>query len=511
MVHTLCIIDLMPLNPSSSKPLRGRPQTSDRLIVAILAATGIAVSLTQTLVLPIIGELPTIFDTSPATASWVITITLFTGAISNPVVGRLADMHGKKQLMLISLLPFIIGSATAALAQDIITIIIGRALQGFALGLIPLAISLLHDVLPREKVGSAIALMSSSLGIGGSLGLPLAAAIAQFANWQIMFWTTGAFGVLLFIAIWYLIPQVATQHSNTKFDYFGTLGIIVGLVALLLAISQGTEWGWNSPSIIGLAIFAIAALTLWGWYQLRSPEPLVNLKTAARPVVLLTNIVAILIGFTMYGLNLIFPQIMQLASDTGYGLGQSMLQMGLWLAPIGLGMMLVSNLGARISFLKGPRVTLTISGVVIAAGYAISAIVLATVGNRSPADAADDTSIMITLVLLSLCGGVVGCGIGLAFGSMPTLIMSAVPLGEKASSNGFNNLMRSLGTTSAAAVIGAVLAAMTKDGVPTHTGFLVSLLIGGGSAAVATIIAYFIPAKGGYKQTPVEAGPTPGN
>lgn len=475
------------------------------LIVGILAGTGITVSLAQTLVVPIIGALPDIFNTSAATASWIITVTLLTGAISTPVAGRLADMYGKKPMMLLTLTPFLLGSVICALSTEVLPMILGRGLQGLASGLIPLGISLIHDLLPRERAGAAIALMSSSMGIGGALGLPMAAAVAQFANWRVLFWITAAAAATALVAIWVGIPAIRSTATRARFDYFGALGLSLGLVALLLAISQGADWGWGSPATIACALGAVIVLLLWGRWELSRRAPLVDLRTAAQPVVLMTNIASILIGFTMYAMNLILPQVMQLPVELGYGLGQTMLQMGLWLAPMGLGMMLISRRGAAISATRGPRITLALSGVVIAAGYALATLVLLTVGDRTPGADAATSTILSTLILFSLSGLVVGCGIGLAYGSMPALIMSAVPAAEKASANGFNALMRSLGTTSSAAVVGAVLAVMVNEGVPSHGGFLVALLIGCGSALVAAVIAFAIPKPG----TPVVTSTSP--
>lgn len=468
--------------------------TKPGLIVAVLAASGIAVSLTHTLVVPIIGLLPSIFDTTAATASWIITITLLTGAVSTPVFGRLADMYGKKQMMLVALLPFLIGSVICALASDVLVMIIGRGLQGLATGLIPLGISLIHDLLPKEKTGSAIALMSSSMGIGGALGLPFAAAVAQFADWRFLFWVTAAVALAVTLAIWLIIPRVKVVGSGARFDFLGAIGLAIGLVALLLGVSKGADWGWGSALTLGSVAVGLIVLLIWGWYELRGSAPLVNLRTAAHPVVLMTNISSILVGFTMYAMNLVLPQVMQLPVETGYGLGQSMLQMGLWMIPMGLGMMLVSGLGARLSAARGPRVTLTTAGVVIALGYGLTALILLTLGNRTPG-AADGGQLLLTLILFSASSGVVGVGTGLGYGAMPALILGSVPATEKASSNSVNSLMRSLGTTSSAAVIGAVLAVMMRDGIPTQAGFLIAVLISTASALIAAIVAYFIPAR----------------
>ncbi len=454
--------------------------TNPTAIIATLAAAGIVVSMAQTLVIPIIGSLPDLLHTSASNASWVVTITLLTGAISTPVMGRLADMHGKKKMILIALIPFIVGSVICALSGSLVPMVIGRGLQGLATGVVPLGISLLHDVLPSERVGSAMALMSSSLGVGGALGLPASAAIIQFADWRVLFWITAAAGVLILLAVAKVIPSHAARGHEHGFDWVGTVGLGLGLTGLLLGISKGTAWGWTSPLTLGMLLGAVVVFVLWSLWELRRPGPLVDLHATVRPVVLLTNIASILIGFSMYAQSLILPQLMQLPVATGYGHGQSTFQMGLWMAPAGLGMMAVSGLGAAITRRWGAKVTLTIGSVVMAIGYLASAL---------------GTGSLWVLVFTAL---LTSCGTGLTYGAMPALILSAVPATEKAAANGFNSLMRSLGTTIAAAVIGLVLSGMSVAGaeghsVPTLAGFTTSLLIGGGLALIAAIAAALIP------------------
>lgn len=472
-------------------------------VVATLAATGIVVSLAQTLVVPIINQLPEIFHTDASNASWIITITLLVGAIATPVIGRLGDLYGKKKMLLVAIVPFIVGSIVCALSADLLPMIIGRGLQGLGTGMIPLGISLLHDVLPREKSGSAVALMSSSLGIGGALGLPFSAAISQYASWRVLFWVIAIAGVLALLAIVFFIPVHDPKSHNHGFDYVGTVGLAVGLVALLLAISKGAEWGWGSPLTIGGFVVGAVVLVLWGWYETTRQHPLVDLRTTAKPVVLLTNIASILVGFSMYALNLIIPQVLQFPVELGFGLGLPLLGMGLCMVPMGIAMAAVSKFGASLSRRRGPKVTLTVAGITVAIGYAAIAITLATLGNRSPGPA--DAALLVWTGAGYVVGGaIVGVGIGLAFGSMPALIMSSVPANEKAAANGFNSLMRSLGSTVSAAIIGVVLAQFTQQiaghTIPTIPGFIISLIIGAAAALVAALLAAVIPGRPGIGQ-----------
>ncbi len=466
--------------PAGPAPAPGAVTTHSHAIVVVLAVAGITAALMQTLVVPLIGELPRLLDTSASNASWVITATLLTAAVATPVSGRLGDLYGKRRLMLICASALVVGSLVCALASSVAPMVVGRGLQGAGMGLIPLGISAMRDVLPAEKLGSSIALMSASMGIGGALGLPISAAVAEHTSWRVLFWGAATLAVLIGVLIFWLLP--ASPPSNTgRFDPIGALGLGVGLVCLLLGVSKGADWGWSSATTVGLLVTAVVVLLAWGWFELRSSDPLVDLRVTARPVVLLTNLASMVVGFSMYAQSLIIPQLLQLPTETGYGLGQDMLQMGLWMMPGGFVMMLLSPFGATLSHLRGPKVTLAVGALVVAVGYLSATLLMGSTWGL--------------LVAVCLCSA----GVGLAYGAMPALIMGSVPLSETASANSFNTLMRSVGTSVSAAVIGVVLAQMTTDfggyALPSENGFRTGLLLGAAVALVASVIAICIPTR----------------
>ncbi|WP_349535805.1 MFS transporter [Rhodococcus rhodochrous] len=457
----------------------GAQQVRSSLLVGVLAFTGIVGALTQTLVVPLIAQLPAILNTSSSNASWVITVTLLTGAVATPVVGRLGDMYGKRRMLLICTVPLVLGSVLCAMASSLVPMLIGRGLQGLGVGLIPLGISLLRDALPPERLHSSIALMSASMGIGGALGLPIAAAVAQNASWRALFWATGVLSAVVFVLLWRVAPQGRGTGSTARFDVVGALGLGTALTCLLLAISKGGDWGWTSSTTLDLFAAAVVVLLVWGWWELRRSEPLVDLRVAARLPVLLTNCASVVVGFGMYAQSLIVPQLLQLPAETGYGLGQSMLAMGLWMAPGGLMMMLVSPIGGKLSSKRGPKVTLFVGCLIIALGYGSSIVLMGSTWGL--------------LVVTAICS----TGVGFAYGAMPALIMSAVPQSETASANSVNSLMRSMGTSISAAVVGVVLSQMSVQAagysIPTEAGFRTGLLIGCGVALVAAAITLTIP------------------
>lgn len=459
-----------------------KAQTAGRsgAILAVLAFAGIVVSLTQTVVVPLLGQLPQILHTSPANATWVVTVSLLASAVTTPVSGRLGDLYGKRLVLLGSTVPLLIGSVICAVSSSLWPMIVGRGLQGMSAGIVPVGIAALRDLLPRERLGSGIALISSSLGIGGALGLPMAAAVIQYSDWRVLFWTMATLAAVIGVLIFTLIPATPPSSATTeRFDVLGALGLGIGLVCLLLAVSKGSSWGWGSGLTIGLFVAAVVVLLLWGWWELAARNPLVDLRVTARPQVLLTNASSMVVGMAMYAQSLVVPQLLQLPKATGYGLGQSMMAMGLWMAPAGLMMMLVSPIGAKLSARSGPKITLIVGCVIIAAGYGSSMALMGSTWGL----------LIVTLII--------NTGVGFAYGAMPALVMAAVPQSETAAANSFNTLVRAIGTSVAAAVVGAVLAQMTISlgghAVAGENGFRVSLLIGCGVAVAGALVATFIP------------------
>nr|BFF09837.1 hypothetical protein GCM10025699_11400 [Microbacterium flavescens] len=133
-------------------------------IVAVLAIAGLASSFMFTLVVPIQSKLPELLDAPREDTAWVVTSTLLAAAIITPISGRLGDMYGKRRIVLVLLGLLVLGSVIAALSPGIVGIIVGRTLQGAVVGVVPLGISILRDVLHENRVDTAIALISATLG-----------------------------------------------------------------------------------------------------------------------------------------------------------------------------------------------------------------------------------------------------------------------------------------------------------------------------------------------------------
>ena len=459
------------------RPVRSAPTWA---IIGILSMCGTVVSLQQTMVIPLLPDFPGIFGKSIDDTSWLVTVTLLTAAVATPTVSKLADMFGKRLMMLVCMLTMTAGSVLAAAVPDFVAVIFGRGLQGFAAALIPIGISIMRDELPKERVASAVALMSATLGIGAALGLPLSGFISVHYGWQAIFWVSAGVGIALIIGVLGLVPESAVR-SKGRFDYVGAVALSVVLTTLLLGISKGGVWGWTSQQVIGLFAVTLAVLAFWVPYELRIGYPLVDLRTSGRRPVLLTNLASVLAGFAMFANMLLTTQQMQLPQATGYGLGLTVSAAGLAMIPSGLAMVVFAPVSGRMINRYGGRITL-ITGVTIMG--------IAYIGRvYSPS----------TLYAVILGSTIVGIGTAIAYASMPTIIMASVPITETASANGLNALLRAVGTSSSSAAVAAILGSVTIElggaKLPSLAAFQDVFWIAGLSALTAGVVAWFIPAK----------------
>src|SRR5690349_21049247 len=214
----------------------GRRAPGPGLVIAVLCLGSLSGSLMQSLVIPIQSELPRLLHTDPGSASWAVTATLLAAAVTMPVSGRLADMYGKKKVLVASAAILVVGSLVAALSSTIAPFLVGRALQGMAMGYIPVAISMVREVAPPEKAASAVAAVSATLGVGGALGLPLSAWIAEDYSWHGLFWLSTGLAVVILACTALVVPGIHDAHP-ARIDAVGVVGLAVGLSAVLIGVS----------------------------------------------------------------------------------------------------------------------------------------------------------------------------------------------------------------------------------------------------------------------------------
>ncbi|WP_104063671.1 MFS transporter [Arthrobacter sp. 4R501] len=462
--------------PRSNANTKRGPSPS--AITAVLALSGTVVALMQTLVVPLLPDFPRILGITADDASWLVTATLLASAVATPIVSRSADMYGKRKMMVVCLAIMVAGSVIAAVGGSFLWLVIGRTLQGFASALIPVGISIMRDELPKEKMGSAVALMSATLGIGSAMGLPLAGVLYESLGWASIFWVSAAAGALLLVAVALVVPESKVRTPG-RFDYAGALVLSAALAALLLAISKGGAWGWGSEPVLLLFLTAAILLAAWVPYELKVSQPMVDLRTSGRRPVLMTNVASLLIGFAMFANMLLTTQQLQLPAATGYGFGLNVITAGLCMVPSGLAMVIFAPVSGRIIRVFGGKSALIAGAVVMIVGY-VSRVFFYD-----------------SIAWVIIGSTVVSVGTAIAYAAMPTLIMGVVPITETASANGLNSLVRSIGTSTSSAAVAAVLTSvsMTVGAVqlPSFDAFKDVFWLAALAAAASVAATVFIP------------------
>jgi MFS family permease len=387
-------------------------------------------------------------------------------------------MFGKRLLLLVAVGSLVAGSLLTALTSNVALLIVGRAIQGASSAAIPLGISLLAGLLPRERVGSAVALISAMLGVGGALGLPLAGLVAEHADFHALFWITAGVGAVSFIGILTIVPE-SPDRSGGKVDILGTLILGAGLVCLLLPLSQASDWGWDSTRVWVLLAVAVVLIVVFGWSQTKIDQPLVDLVALRRRPIILANLASILFGFALFASFIGTASYVEAPEATGYGFGSSLVVGGLAMLPSGLMMLVFSPVAARLIARRGGPQTLAIGAIIVALGFVLRIAWHAELWH------------------VIVGSTVIGIGTGIGYAALPSIINANTPAHELAAANGLNSLARSLGSSLASAIGSSVLAGsvvMLGDfALPSLDAYRELFAMCGVAAALAAAVALAIP------------------
>lgn len=444
------------------------------LVISVLALCGTIVSLQQTMLLPLLPELPQLVGTSVAGASWMVTATLLAGAVATPVVSRMADMYGKRRVMLLMLAVVASGSLVGGVSDALPLLILARLLQGSGMAIVPIGIAMMRDELPSDRVPLAVAIMSATLAIGAGVGLPLGGLLAEHLDWHAIFWLPGMLAVLLAMAVRAVVSESPMRTAGT-FDVLGAVLLSTALTLLLVAVSQATQWGWGDLRTVAAVCTGVAILIVWVPLERRVRNPLVDLRTAMDRPVLLANVVSLLMGFGMFVNMLVTTQQLQAPRETGYGLGQGLMESGLWMAPGAIAFGFMAPISAAITRRWGTPTALVAGGLIMAGTYAARVFL------------SDNLAQIVTGSII------VSIGTAIAYSALPTLIMQVVPATESAAANGLNTLLRSVGTSMGSALVTAVFAVSTirlgDQPAPSQQALTAAFWLATGASLLAVLAA----------------------
>jgi EmrB/QacA subfamily drug resistance transporter len=455
----------------SADPKRAHYQAT----FAVLVVGVSAFALLQSLVSPVLPLLETSLNTNQDTVTWVLTSYLLSASVFTPILGRLGDMIGKEKVLVAVLATLAVGSILAALATSISVMIIARAIQGVGGGIIPLSFGIIRDEFPREKVAGAVGMFAALLAVGGGLGLVLAGPIVNVLDYHWLFWIPGVAVAVVAVATHFVVPESPVRTPG-RLNWSAALLLSAWLVALLLAVSEAPQWGWGSVRVIGLLGLALVVAATWVAVEVRSVQPLIDMRMMRIPAVWTTNLVALLFGVGLYSVFAFLPEFVQTPSSAGYGFGASITESGLIVLPMTVTMFIFGTLSGPLSARFSAKSVLFAGSLVGVAPFVIMALAHGEIWE-----------VAVAMALL-------GTGFGLAFSAMSNLIVDAVPASQTGVASGMNANIRTIGGSIGAAVMASIVTSGTlSSGLPKESAYTASFLMLAAATALAALACLLIP------------------
>jgi predicted MFS family arabinose efflux permease len=454
-----------------------------RGLITTLVYCGLCTSVVGSLGALLIPTIADDQDIPRGTAQWVLTVALLVGAVATPVLGALSDGPRRRRVLLGTLALVLVGSVLAATAESFGQLLAGRALQGLAYGVIPMATATARALLPPERVRGTIAALSVTTVTGAGLSFPLTGLLVQVWSHHVAFWLAVLFTAVAFLAVLLTVPrdEPGAARSAPRLDWTGAALLAGALVCLLVAVSQGGSWGWGSPVVVALFGAAAVLFPAWTWVELRTGRPLVQLRSLAHRDVALASLTTLALGAMLFAGASAVSQLLQTPTSTGYGFGLLMFAAGLAMLPTSVGSVAANGVVRALGRWFSPRALLPLGPMFIGVDMAFVAMF--------------HEHLWQVLVGVFLQGLAIGASLVL----MPVLILAAVPADQTGSAIALNQVLRTVGGSVGSALTGALLATATLAGerLPLESGYTLVFATTGVGCAVLTLALLLTPRSRG--------------
>ncbi|MEU2599296.1 MFS transporter [Streptomyces hirsutus] len=450
---------------------RGRRRMS--FLVLILSA--MAFSSLQSLLVPVLAHIEHTFHTDQRTVVWVLTAYLLSASILTPVLGRVGDMVGKRRMLVVTLVALTLGSALAALAPSVGWLIAARVVQGAGGGVMPLSFGIIRDLYGEARVSRAVSVLAAIGALGYGAGIIAAGPVVDVLGYPWLFWLPTITTAIAAVAALVVIPDSPVRGSR-GLPLLPAFLLSVGLVALLVALSEGNVRGWVSPGVLGLVALSVLAGAGWVRTETRVPVPMIDMAMMRRRGVWSSNCVSALLGFGMFAGFAFLPQLMQTPPEAGYGFGSTISESGRLMLPSALAMFVVG-------FAASPLVRRFGSRAVTVSGSALGS--LSFLGLAGFHATPWQTCVAATFL---------GVGLGLVFATVAGVVVGAVPPEQTGAASGMNANIRTIGGSLGAAVMGAIVTTrVSATGHPPESAYTLGFATLGVALALGGITALFIP------------------
>jgi MFS family permease len=488
------------------------------IVVALVLFSEVA-PFQQGMIAYILPKVAVTFPGAGANVTWSITILGVAGGASIALLGKLGDLIGKKKVLLACGLLFLIGSLLCALTGSWALFLVGRALGGVSYGMTAVEYGTVRDVMPRRWIPITIGVIGTGFGVSGILAPVICGALLDHYSWRSVFWFLCIYMIAVTPLVMVVVPE-SRLRAKQRFDIVGAMLFGIGVGTSLIYLSEGSSWGWGTMSCLGYLIGGVVALAAFVLWEMRIPEPMMELHLLRAPKVMILMVVALLVTaiITLFNISIAYmfetpkeavlkqqilsgvaaqihqplavvSQIVHFEGSLSYATaGFSVLQLAfhisIWAALFG---MIAGPIGAQLARKVGARLPLLISVAALLIGMALWI---------------PWHTLWWEQVAIGVCYGI---GFGFYYAANPNLLMDAVPADRQGVSAGMLAVFGSVGSAAATAAFTAIIAAhplklaitaaaghtivSSVPGVYTNTGYsLVYLIVGVIPAAVGLVL-----------------------
>ena len=411
------------------------------LVLATLVVAEITCAFETSMISVALAKLYGLYG-DPVRVTWLITAYGLTSAATVAIGSRLGDLYGRRRMLVIMLLIATVGSLISALSSDLNIIILGRAIQGASMSVLPLAFGILREVAKdRKELNVGVGVLGGTYSFSTGLGIVLGGVIVDRADWQDMFLLSAGVAVTALVMVLAVLPRDRPRTVSGRLDLIGGVTLVIPITALLLGLNAGKAEGWGSPMTLGLFAGGIAGMAAWVIYELRQADPMIDVRLLKNPQIATVNL---MICFCAVG-PMIYPQVLmpllQQPLWTGVGLGITATLAGLVKLPTNLTSGVAAIASGYLAQRHGMR------AVVI---WAMAANLLAWVLLIFFHDSV--WSLVLASVLLIAPAGTI------LFGCAPGLIIEATPADRTSEATGMTSVLRAISQAVGSQLIALCLA-----------------------------------------------------
>jgi EmrB/QacA subfamily drug resistance transporter len=404
------------------------------ILFVIVIGTFMAI-LDSSIVNVALPKMMTIFSASADDIQWILTAYMLTLGVIMPISGYLGDTFGYKKTYVVALSLFIIGSIFSGMSWSVNSMIVARIIQALGGGIMqPLGMALLYQSFPRNKIGMVLGFWGIAAMAAPAIGPTLGGYLVEYVNWRLIFYINIPIGFAnLFLAG--IILKETALIKGKHFDFIGMMTSTIGLFCMLLALSDGTKYGWSSPFIVSLFIISLISLTIFVVNELQHPEPILDLRMFKNFLFTWSVIIGSLLAIGLFGAIFLVPMLLQNV------LGQTAMKTGLIMFPAALASGIMMPLSGKLFDKYGAR------------GIVICGLALVTWTTYAMYGFNDLTPYAIMTIWLTIRGA----GMGLAMMPVTTVGMNTIPTALIGRASALSNVVRQVASSFGIAMFTSIM------------------------------------------------------